>query len=309
MNKPGIETYNQLERRIDHFGNALVDLENRVPNLGQPRSGATPPSPITGLYFCVDQNEELLGCWDLVADRLFKIRHCQNINGIAVPLALFSPPIDPGALVRAVAGGADISSFLAGLNAPLPYYRFSITVQKAVDLAELAGSFGKSLLVAVEKKDSETIAMLKSTHETSLAGAVRQIKFKALEDGKGAVTSLTLAKKAIQGRKAYYASQDFMSEWETKATNMLQASHVMTDAITLGYIVAGALKLIPQFNAGAAGFGGSPTIIAEAGGKQAGGGAKAAVNVLEAIATSLQNSAEMMLMQGEFHDRQDDSAF
>jgi hypothetical protein len=34
-----------------------------------------------------------------VADRLFKIRHCMNIEGVVRPLALFDPPIDPGMLV------------------------------------------------------------------------------------------------------------------------------------------------------------------------------------------------------------------
>ena len=307
--KPAIETYNQLERRIDLFGNALVDLENCVPSLGQPRSGETTPSPITGFYFCVGQNEELLGCWDLVADRLFKIRHCQDINGTAVPLALFSPPIDPGALVRAVAGSTNISSFLAGLNAPLPLYRFTITVQKAVALAELAGLFGKSFLEALEKKDTEAMARLGGTQQTSLAGAVRHSKLKALEEGKGAVASLTLAKKAIQGRKAYYSSQTFMSPWEISATTLLSTSLVLLGATASGYILSGGLRLIPQFLAGAHGFGGSPAISSTFGGEQASNAAELAVNTLEASAAALDKTAELVLAQAEYHDRWDENTF
>ena len=308
-NKPGIENYNQLEGRVSAFSDALVDLENHVPSLGQPSSGRATPSPMSGLYFCVGPNEELLSLWDSVADRLFKIRHCQDINGMAVPLALFSAPIDPGALVRVVAGGAHASSFLTGLNAPLPFYRFTIAVQKAVDLAELAGSFGRTFLEALEKKDIEAMARLKGTQENSLSGAVRNTKLKALEEGKGAFTSLTLAKKAIEGRKEYYASQDFMDKWEITATNMLNKSLAITGAITLGYTLAAGLKLIPQIKSGATGFGGSPTATAETGGEQAGGSAETAVVALEAIAETLDKSAELVLMQGDFHGRWDDWAF
>jgi hypothetical protein len=47
-----------------------------------------PPQPGEGessrqtLYFCIPQNDNLLGYWDRVADRLFKIRHCMNIEGV-----------------------------------------------------------------------------------------------------------------------------------------------------------------------------------------------------------------------------------
>ena len=39
------------------------------------------------------QNDKLLGYWDTVADRLFKIRHCMNIEGVVRQLPLFEPPI------------------------------------------------------------------------------------------------------------------------------------------------------------------------------------------------------------------------
>ncbi|MCY7392548.1 MAG: hypothetical protein LH647_14000, partial [Leptolyngbyaceae cyanobacterium CAN_BIN12] len=88
-------------------------------------------APLPMLYFCIPHNDKMLGYWDTVADRLYKIRHCMNIEGVVRQLALFEPPIDPGALVKAIAGGLDISSALADLNAPLPLYRFNVLLQKA----------------------------------------------------------------------------------------------------------------------------------------------------------------------------------
>src|SRR4051794_20566671 len=108
----------------------VVSLENAFPFSGGVSSN--PKSESSGLlglgptlYFCVPQNDKLLGYWDNVADRLFKIRHCMNIEGVVRQLPLFEPPIDPGLLVRAAALGVDLSSVLSDLDAPVPYYRFS----------------------------------------------------------------------------------------------------------------------------------------------------------------------------------------
>lgn len=307
--KPAIQTYNQLEWHIDLFGNALVDLENYVPDIGEPSSGETAPSPITGLYFCVPQNEELLGYWDLVADRLFKIRHCQDINGIAVPMALFSPPVDPGALVRAVAGGADLSSILAGLNAPLPLYRFTIAIQKAVNLAQLAASFGNSVLDALEKTDTQAMAMLGSMQQSSLAGAIRHAKLKALEEGEGAVTSLTWAKEAIQSRKTYYSSREYMNAWEISATTMSTASLLLSGAVPIVYLLATGLRMLPQFLMGAHGFGGSPAASVTIGGDQAGGAAEISAKSMEAAAAGFEKIAAMTRAQGDFQRRMDEWKF
>src|SRR5439155_7954557 len=79
----------------------LIQLETVTP----PDTASLPTIPYNELdtYFCVPQNADFVAYWERVEDRLFKIRHCLNIDGQAVPLALFEPPIDPMALARAAA--------------------------------------------------------------------------------------------------------------------------------------------------------------------------------------------------------------
>ena len=108
-----------------------------------PDGGDAAPLPM--LYFCIPQNDKMLGYWDTVADRLYKIRHCMNIEGVVRQLALFEPPIDPGALVKAVAGGVDIGSALADLNAPPPLYRFNVLLQKANEVCSDVKALGGAL--------------------------------------------------------------------------------------------------------------------------------------------------------------------
>src|SRR5262249_51166632 len=103
--EPPFETFNELENAFDTFSNALIEVENLIPQLSGKGSNGTDQAPLPMLYFCIPQNDKLLSYWDTVADRLFKIRHCMNIAGVVRLLALFEPPIDPGALVKAVAAG------------------------------------------------------------------------------------------------------------------------------------------------------------------------------------------------------------
>ena len=106
------ETFNCLAPNLDDLGNAWVDLENLMQDNGYAGKG----EDITGgvldhiLYFCLPPNEKLLKYWDTVGDRLFKIRHCMNIEGIVRELPLFQPPIDPALLVKAAAGPGSTSA-------------------------------------------------------------------------------------------------------------------------------------------------------------------------------------------------------
>ena len=74
-------------------------LRSAHPTAGQGHGGSA--ATLGTLYFCVPHNDKLLGYWDTVEDRLFKIRHCMNIEGVMRQLPLFEPPIDPALLVRA----------------------------------------------------------------------------------------------------------------------------------------------------------------------------------------------------------------
>ena len=86
------------------------------------------------LYFCTPRNDKLLGYWDTVADRLFKIRHCMNIEGVVRRSPLFEPPIDPGLLVRAAAAGVDLGSVLNDIDTPDAALSLQVMLQKRSEL-------------------------------------------------------------------------------------------------------------------------------------------------------------------------------
>ncbi|MGG5890093.1 hypothetical protein ACLF3G_23465 [Falsiroseomonas sp. HC035] len=186
------QSYMQLRSSLDEFGNALRDIEADVvfnmtpapaPGAAQGGRGTAAIESIgQSLYFCVPRDDRLLGYWDTVADRLFKIRNSLNLLGVFRQLPLFEPPIDPALLARAAASGLDVSAVLAGLNQPLPTQRFLPLVQRAAELCREVQSLGASLLSAMEKEDGEALQILRARHERSVLELAEQTRYAAVQE-------------------------------------------------------------------------------------------------------------------------------
>ncbi len=207
------KTYRQLkEQGIDAFGNALIEIENDFPFNTSPTTtnpvdeGALSAAFGIGrtLYFCIPQNDKLLSYWDTVADRLFKIRHCMNIEGVVRQLPLFDPPIDPGMLVKAVAAGLDIGSIVNNINQPLSTVRGPLLLQKAMEICAEVKSLGASLLFALEKKDAQHLSLLLQQHELNISNLVQDVKFLQWKESESATESLLKSRATAFERYRHY---------------------------------------------------------------------------------------------------------
>lgn len=310
--KPPYETYNQMQGKLDAFSNALVDMENLLPDLSAlPEQGAELPpnaSTLSMLYFCIPQNDKITAYWDKIADRLFKIRHCQNIDGIERSLALFAPPIDPGMMVRAAAAGLDMSSILAGINAPTPYYRFNVLSQKATELAQEVRGLGSSLLQALEKKDAEAMSLLRSEMEIKVLNAVTDMKLLQIQESAEQIEILRRTKRVTEERHQYYANIERVSDKEQLNLDKLGEAHGLQLAAQICNALGGALALIPDANLGAAGFGGTPTVGITYGGFNLNAAAKSAGDVLNIISSVASYEASRAATKGGYERRADDWA-
>lgn len=207
-----------------------------------------------GLYFCIPQNDTLLEYWDRVEDRLFKIRHCMNIEGVARELPLYQPPIDPALLVLAAAKGIDIGSVLNDLSAPLPYHRFEYMLQKALELCAEVKSLGTTLLATLEKKDAEKLAMRRATDERLLLDEIRDTRDQQLKEADANIAALNGTIDALQPRKAFYAARVKESEEnrrlseETAYLEHLEKAQEWQEKSQVVDQIAGALGYMPNFN-------------------------------------------------------------
>jgi len=200
-------SYSQIRSKLDAFSNFSEMLENEFPFAGG-ISGGGASGGLLGLskllFFCIPQNQQLLGYWATVADRLYKIRHCLNIHGVPQQLALFQPPINPLLLIEAAAEGIDLGSVLANLAAPLPNYRHSFLIAKAAELTASCQSFGHSLLDALEKNDAEGLVLLRATQETAILKLIHDQKVAQVTEAQQAVTAFYGSRAVAVSKYNYY---------------------------------------------------------------------------------------------------------
>ena len=202
------QTFAQLRDSLDAFSNAHIAAETLFPFATSEPPTTAPPgslsSATTTLFFCVPPNERLARYWDTIDDRLFKIRNCMNIEGVRRELPLFEPPIDPALLVQAAAKGVDLMSVLNDLYSPLPRYRFEHILGKALEMCADVRVFGASLLAALEKRDAEALAALRTTHERALLERLTEIKKRQVSEAQTAQAALERARDVASLRYAHY---------------------------------------------------------------------------------------------------------
>jgi len=213
LSKQRPKTFAMLKQKLDAFGNALINLEGQIPfNHNIPSNTDAPGkyksnvlfSIAKTFYFCIPPNDKLLEYWDLVGDRLFKVRHCMNIEGVVRQLPLFEPSLDPGMLVKAAAAGIDISSTVSGLNQPISLIRFPFLIQKALEICGEVKNLGNMLLSTLEKKDGEELAILRQGHELKILQMVQDVKYLQWKEAETATESLLKTRESAFQRYRHY---------------------------------------------------------------------------------------------------------
>src|ERR1700693_3500532 len=303
-----VDNFGQLEQKLDAFSNALVDIENLLPLqqvVGFTNGGQQNLPRLETLYFCIPPNDKLMGYWDTVAGRLFNIRHCLNLQGKFAPLALFAPPIDPSLLVRAAAAGLDIGSILSDMNSPLPNYRFSVMVQKTMELCNEVKALGAALLQAMEKKDAEDLALLRSRNGIAVQKAMLLVKQQQVEEATHSLEALQQQQALVQTRIDYYQGliASGLNSWETTSLALTQSAIGGENAAVAIEYLGNILGLIPDFDVGAEGFGGSPRASVKFGGTQLGGATRAIASAIRGTAGVMHSQASVASTQATFQRR------
>jgi hypothetical protein len=304
--KPPLESFNELETQFDTFSNALVEVENLVPVLSGNGQNGGDTAPLPMLYFGIPQNDKLLGYWDTVADRLYKIRHCMNLEGVVRQLALFEPPIDPGALVKAVAAGVDISSALADLNAPLPLYRFNVLLQKANEVCNDVKALGSALLSALEKKDAEAMGLLRQGQEIHLLEAVKAVREKQIGEAKETAEGLLRSRNTVKERRNFYRDIEKVSLWE-ELSMITHGAGIYSEVVATALnATAGTAHLVPDVTVGISGFGATPVATVKYGGGNVGESATNWAAFFSGLGGILHSGANLMATQASNERRWED---
>lgn len=292
---------------LDEFSNAMVEIESFIdPNSWPVSKGGKNTIEVPEMaYFCLPENDKLLAYWDTVADRLFKIRNSMNIDGVFQQLPIYEPPIDPALLVRAAAAGLDINSVLDSVNGlSRPYYRFNYVLQKANELCNEVRGLGSLLLSALEKKDAEALALLRSGHELKLLEKVRDVKEAQVNEADESLQALQKTREITQARYTYYSTRPFMNAGETQHLQSLQTGLILQAIQGNMESTASSLSAIPQFHAQA-----TQAVGTSFGGQQLSAIQHALASNIGILSSINSTKGAMAQTQAGYQRRQDDWTF
>lgn len=206
-NRPAY-TYDEKVSGWDEFANFWIDAgaqgRRNLTTAWRVKDTINQPSPDGMLYFCMPFNDKIVSYWNIVDARLSNIRTCRNIEGIQRKLPLMDAPIDPELLVRATAAGLDLGDVIAGLYAPPPHYRYGILSARAAELANECKSLGAAMLSAIEKRDAEYLAQLRSSNEINLLKLVSDVRTLQIIEAERNLEALRASRTSLESRYNQY---------------------------------------------------------------------------------------------------------
>ena len=313
--QPQTQTYNSIKPSLDAFLNAMIEIEHLVPyQEPTPRSGGVASSFVQSktrspmpslpkvLYFCLPTNEHLVGYWDRLEDRLFKLRHCMDLEGRVRQLPLFAPPIDPRILVRAAATGVDIGDVLDNIHAELAPYRFVFLLGKAQSLCAEVRQLGEKLLSSLEKKDAEEMSQLRASQEKIILEHSRKIREIQVEEASTTLESLQKAREVVWTRLEYYQKLESRNKSEEAYISNLLRVHGQMETAQGLQLAASAVAIVPQFIGGIAGLS-SPLAGFVMGGQQLASVLKMAADIHQTIGQGYSHKATMASIEGGYQRR------
>lgn len=149
-------------------------------------------------------NDKISTYWNIIDERLFNLRHCRNIEGIERSLPFTDAPIDPELLIRATAAGLNLGDVISGLYAPPPHYRYTILSARAAELANEVKSLGAAMLSAIEKRNAEQVAQLRSSNEIELLRLVRGVRALQITEADRNLDALRATRESTGSRYSQY---------------------------------------------------------------------------------------------------------
>lgn len=247
--------------------------------------------------FCIPENKKLREYWDRVEDRLFKIRHCMDIEGVHRKLSLFAPEIDPGLLVRAKAAGLSIEDVLNSISGNLPPYRFAYMIEKAKAFASTLQGFSSALMSALERKDAEELNLLRTIQQKNIMALTTQVRKWEIDAATESFNALGRQKATVENRKVYYEGliDDGLSGWEITQQVFRHTAGVMRGLELAMHLTEGIFFLLPQV--------GSPFSM-KYGGKELGDSARGFAEYFSTVAFAADSVAASAGLEAGFHRRE-----
>jgi hypothetical protein len=179
-------------------------------------------------------------------------------------------------------------------------------LQQANELCNDAKSLGNSLFSALEKKDGEEMALLRSGHEQNMLEMIKNIKEKQRDETKANLDSLQASRITVEQRMAYYNNNasNYLNPSEKLYFDSTNTAINIHKVLEMKNYLASVLAFTPEFKAGS-GF----TLGTSFGGSNLAAAAHATINALQSIASLSRLQGESANMKGGYDRRMDEWKF
>jgi hypothetical protein len=206
------------------YANHFLPAGNPPPN-NQPKPPQPPAQPVIApsLQFCIPPNPILKALHLHAKLNLSKLRSCRNIAGIKRELDPYAAPTDTTTGLPTIGAGGQL--LLPGVARIQPtLYRYSVLIERAKQLVQLAGQIEATFLTTLEKRDNEAYTLLKARQDLSLAQAGIKLQNLRLSEANVGVTLAQLQQTRAQIQTDHYESliNADISEQEKKYLTLLK---------------------------------------------------------------------------------------
>lgn len=288
-----LANYDKEDKNIPQF---LIQLEDKVKGEKEGIRLSSKPYNDINAVFCIPPDLSFVNLWKEVDDRLYKIRHCENIDGQKQDLPLYPAAINPNEIIDGLASGENLSQITSQLTPVIPPVRFNVVLQQAKGFISNLTELGSGLLSALEKKDAESFTYLQTTQAYQLQQLSQSINQMQIENAQDSLNALNDNLQSAQYRVDYYKGL-ISAGWNVWENNNIDQ---MNDGITLN-IIAEDIKLIS----------GAAFLLADIfgladGGMQFGQAVDAIANALDVMANVSYQGAQVSGIIGGFERRSED---
>lgn len=222
--------------RLDPFAPSrmaiLAKMARKAPWDYLPENGYQ-PDPWSG--FCVPRNPVLEALRLHAELNLYKLRTCRNIAGMERQLEPYAAPTDTISGLPMIGAGGQL--ILPGTVSLQPtQYRYSVLIERAKQLVQLAAQIEAAMLSALEKHDAEAYTVLKARQDISLARAGVTLQELRVREAEGGVTLAELQKDRAQIQIDQYTEwlDEGTSIWEELVLISLAASAALHLGAAIG---------------------------------------------------------------------------
>lgn len=207
---------------------------------------ASPTDSAQTVLFLPEVNDKLQDYWQILAQRLYNLRHNLSIDGQPLSLLLYDTPISPKTLqstaITASQGGADLP------GVAMPVQRFSFMQENARSLVSQLIQFGSSVLNLIERQDSEALSELLQTQASDLSVTNIAMQDKTIAEIDADEKRLQTKRDGVQNRYAAYQAlyNENINIGEQQSMDLFLSSSVIAASGKAFRVTAAAMDLVPN---------------------------------------------------------------